>query len=405
MRFAPLIVISLPLLLAGRGEGGTQLLEDELSVPLEALENRPELRRRVLENPHAYFRWINRSFSRAVCQDFRGRLDAMPIVNLHGDAHLEQFAVTRHYAGLLDFDDTSLGPAVIDLVRFGVSLSLAARERGWTDQEENLLTTFLDAYRLGMRDSETPAPVPPHVRRLRARFENDRPRFLESVVALMQPMDPTEAAGFQRRFLRYAEAILRSRPDVEASFFGTKARGRVRSGIGSAADKKWLVRVEGATDADGDDVILEMKALRDLSGVKCVVAKLGDASRVIVGHSRLTTHRDPFLAIVPRAPDEEAAEAYWVQSWNEHYHELDVRSSLASVEELDEVVHAIGVQLGRGHVNVPSDVDRTALVQAQERALAVDEAAIRVAILELSDRIGVIWEELMRAEEPARRSE
>jgi Ser/Thr protein kinase RdoA (MazF antagonist) len=42
-------------------------------------------------------------------------------VNLHGDAHLEQFAVTDASFGLIDFDDAVGGPAVIDLLRFGVS--------------------------------------------------------------------------------------------------------------------------------------------------------------------------------------------------------------------------------------------------------------------------------------------
>ena len=43
----------------------------------------------------------------------------MPTVTLHGDPHLEQYAVTDAGRGLTDFDDASKGPAILDLVRFG----------------------------------------------------------------------------------------------------------------------------------------------------------------------------------------------------------------------------------------------------------------------------------------------
>ena len=39
---------------------------------------------------------------------------------------------------MTDFDDSSAGPAVLDMVRFGVSVRLACEERGWGDGVEVL---------------------------------------------------------------------------------------------------------------------------------------------------------------------------------------------------------------------------------------------------------------------------
>ena len=66
----------------------------------------------------------------------------MPMVRLHGDAHLEQYAFTDTAFGLDDFDNTTEGSAVIDLVRFIGSMRLVTRERGWTGDSERLTDAF-----------------------------------------------------------------------------------------------------------------------------------------------------------------------------------------------------------------------------------------------------------------------
>lgn len=86
---------------------------------------------RIVGTPHGYFRFINRQFAGRVCEMFAEDVARLPPVNLHGDAHLEQYAVTEMGYGLADFDDAAVGPAAIDLVRFGVSLRLAGEELGW----------------------------------------------------------------------------------------------------------------------------------------------------------------------------------------------------------------------------------------------------------------------------------
>ena len=54
----------------------------------------------------AYFRFVNRPWTARVCGIFADVRDA-PIVRLHGDAHVQQFAFTRDPWGLGDFDDSA----------------------------------------------------------------------------------------------------------------------------------------------------------------------------------------------------------------------------------------------------------------------------------------------------------
>ena len=54
----------------------------------------PPLLKRVISSPHGYFRFINIQFSQEVCHRFSNTLAGTPSLNLHGDAHIEQYAVT-----------------------------------------------------------------------------------------------------------------------------------------------------------------------------------------------------------------------------------------------------------------------------------------------------------------------
>ena len=73
---------------------------------------------------------MNAAFAAETCRLFADVAASLPEVNLHGDAHVEQFAVTSLGSGLTDFDDCTRGDAVIDLVRFGTSLLLDGPREG-----------------------------------------------------------------------------------------------------------------------------------------------------------------------------------------------------------------------------------------------------------------------------------
>jgi Uncharacterized protein conserved in bacteria (DUF2252) len=310
----------------------------------------PDLLRRIAASPFQYFRFTNPGFAAATCAAFEDLLPALPAVNLHGDAHLEQFAVTDASFGLADFDDAVGGPAVIDLLRFGVSLQIAAHERAWTADEA--LDRFFASYQAALEDPTTEAPAPAFVDRARQSFARDPKTFLARCDALMQPPLARDQAEAHAGLKRYVELMLEQSPELTPTFFEMKRYGRLRGGVGSALDQRFLVRIEGPTRAPDDDVILEAKELRELSSVPCVQTSLvGGRLRTIVGRARFGGNDDPFLAVIPRGPEEAPDDPpFWVGSWRADYRELDAARDLTSVSELEEVAYEVGLQLGRGHI-------------------------------------------------------
>jgi hypothetical protein len=148
----------------------------------------PEVIDRLRADPIAYFRFVNRPWIARVCDMFADEIRDVPIVRLHGDAHVEQFTVTTEAWGLDDFDDSVEGPAVIDIVRFLGSVDLVARQRGWTVNCDSLFDRFFTGYRKGLTEPEFQPSRPLIVNRLRAATQRSRPEFLNWGDILMMPM-------------------------------------------------------------------------------------------------------------------------------------------------------------------------------------------------------------------------
>ncbi len=318
----------------------------------------PDLLPRLLDSPHTYFRFINREFAAEVCHRYGGMAEALPALNLHGDAHLEQYAVGDSGRGLTDFDDSAIGPGVIDLIRFGTSVMLAARVNGWSDHEEHFVDVFFDGLRAGIAQPDERPPAPAVVERIRQGFSGDRRAILAAIDSLMDP-GAIDLDRVQAGFDLYVDAIYEEHPDLPRTFFTSKNAGRLNRGVGSALDDKYLVRVEGPTTAADDDIILEIKQVRDLSGVDCLQRQSSDAFQIMAGQSRIAYQPYSHMGYIFLNPRRATASeygsefwngtTYWVHAWVSNYLEIDITETFRSPIELEEVVYDVGVQLGRGH--------------------------------------------------------
>ena len=238
-------------------------IESKLYVSPDAYDfsENPALLERLLESPHTYFRFINQESTQAICALHRARgIAGIATVNLHGDAHLEQYLATVTNRGLTDFDAASTGPPMIDLVRFGVSVSLAAEMLGWSEQRRELLEEFVRGYRTAVEEPDTNAPVPAVVTRIRSGIRMDHAAFLAWAEQLMRDQDQI------RKRIKiggrlYLEQMRQIYPDLPDHFFEVKRGGRLRMGVGSALDRKFLFRIEGPTASPDDDLILEAKEI------------------------------------------------------------------------------------------------------------------------------------------------
>ena len=233
------------------------------------LKASPALVGRLRETPRAYFRFVSRRFTQAVCAQFRDARGGFPDVNLHGDSHLEQYAVTSLGRGLTDFDESARGPSFIDLVRFGVSLELAAREKDWPGEGRRAFGAFLDGYREALKNPDINSSSPPVVTRASDAFARDHGLALRRADAMIDA-DPVPASEIEASSREYVTQMLANRAGMPASFFTIKKAGRPTLGIGSALDEKYLFRIEGWSKEADDDQILEAKLVRPLSDVDCV---------------------------------------------------------------------------------------------------------------------------------------
>jgi len=327
----------------------------------------PELVGRIAETPHRYFRFINIAFSRVVCSQYADAMKSMPKVSLHGDAHLEQYVVTDLGRGLTDFDDSSRGPAIMDLTRFGVSIYIAARQNGWQAQARGFLAEFLRGYEAGLKQPDLVSPAPALAERFKSGFTKERAGFLKYAESVMRPIDSDPAVQkkeFDATVGQYVAYMHQHRGDLPATFFDLKRAGVLKVGIGSALDRKFLLRVQGPTGAVDDDVILELKEVRTLSDIPCVEKRHADNGSAMIPDKPSGAYQPEYHLGSVTLP----SHAYWVHEWSANYKELKVHKSLKLSEELSEVVFDVGVQLGRVHATKDGDAP-VASVERQVEAL------------------------------------
>ncbi|MCP4204057.1 MAG: DUF2252 domain-containing protein [bacterium] len=347
----------------------------------------PELLQRVVASPHRYFRFINIPFSQEVCRRYGDLIEGTPLFNLHGDAHIEQYAITDLGRGLTDFDDSSTGPALIDLLRFGTSLRVACHGHDCGDLDATY-NEFLRGYRDALEDPGTDAPEPTVARRVRGDFKYDRQRYLEWVGSVMEPMPESEKDALEAAMAPYVEAMFEQDRDLDGDFFEIVDAGYLRMGVGSALDIKYLVRVRGATDEPLDDDVLEIKEVRELEDIECIrVSQGSDPFRVLLGQTRIAYEPFGHLGYIRLQ-----GRSFWIHAWVENYKEVEIGESLVSPVELAEVAYDVGIQLGRGHSNQIGAPLDTQLRREQVRILDRDRDRLRQAVRELAELTLEAWQ-------------
>ena len=360
----------------------------------------PDLIERLRSDPFDYFRFVNRSWIARVCDVFSADLQGLPVVRLHGDAHVEQFAVTRDAWGLDDFDDSARGPAVVDIVRFLGSIDLVTRQRSWEKHRETLFDRFVEGYTRGLAEPLYLPPPPNIVRRFRAQAPVTRPAFLAWGESKMQPLADASMKAVVAGIEAVAHVVLRERPDLSPEYFRVVRAGATQSGVGSAVIPKIMVRVRGPSDDPADDELLESKKIGDLAGLHCLkVPGVQATLRIIDGSKQLGRLRYNILAAGPELVIPEVMATgerlhdWWIRSLDPSYRQVRL-ADLESMEDLAAIAYDSGVQLGSGRLQ-----DQTALLSASDRkqlsvAAAKLEKRYRQEASKLIDELLRGWREL-----------
>jgi hypothetical protein len=300
---------------------------------------------RVTARALRYFRLLARATSARTCQEFRDLRWRLPAVAVHGDAHLEQFVVTRQSYGLEDFDMSGFGPAVVDMVRYAASLHVACRDMRWACDGNAAVAAYFAAYQEAL-DHPVERRQPAVVERLRRLVPQEHETWLGWAEALMKPLPAAEEAALRDGWGRFIELMLETRPDAPP-FYRLVRVGRIEMGVGSALEPKTLVRIAGPTDAANDDVILEARITSTVIAGQCVSRPPNGGSLHVSMFATLLGSRLPqVFGFMPQQADRKAPEL-WLQSWDRGYRELSA-PDVQSQAELNELAADAGHQLA-GH--------------------------------------------------------
>jgi uncharacterized protein (DUF2252 family) len=353
---------------------------------------RPDLVAKLVATPHGYFRFVNAAFAAETCRLFSDTTARMPEVGLHGDAHVEQFAVTSLGSGLTDFDDCTRGEAVIDIVRFGTSLVLAARQKGWSAEERRFVDKFFNGYRTGLHGGSGTRRQE-LVTRMRAGFKWDHGLALRQANTLIDaaPLPRDAFADGVRQF----DELIRFGRELPAGFFDVKRIGAISMGVGSALDEKYLILFEGYTSAPDDDLIVEAKQIRDLTGNPCLRTDVG-ASRILDGQRLIAYEPFAYAAVVPHGD-----KFFWMHDWTDDYREASIASVILSPRDLLEVAQDVGLQMGRAHAKRQDGGTDKRRRHTALGSLSAIEARVRAAILQMAAQTETAWREF-REKVPAR---
>jgi hypothetical protein len=379
--------------------GGTPSALAPLRPEPDALKLAPRaLVERLRASSIDYFRFVNRQWVARVCEVFAEDLPSMQSVRLHGDAHLEQFAVTRDAWGLDDFDDSARGPALVDIARFLGSVDVALRRRNWSRSREALFDRFFAGYRRGLREPHYRPPPPTVVGRLRAHVPRSRAAFLAWGETQMQPMGEADVKAVVAGMSALGHLVHAQRPELPAGYLTVARAGWLRLGVGGALVDKILIRVQGPSADPDDDELVEAKQVQDLGGLPCLEPPptVQPALRVVAGVRQVGRLKHNILAAGPELviPEVEAQgqqlRNWWIHSWDRSYRELRV-DDLRSVQELGEIVDDAGVQLGGGALR-ENGTDPSP--QRELASLARMERRIRKESSRLVDELLLGWKEL-----------
>ena len=294
---------------------------------------------------YRYFRAVAEPSKHRTCEAFRDLRWRLPSGAVHGDAHLEQFVVTDEDFGLADFDNAGYGPAIVDLVRYAASLHLACREIEGGCDPEQAVTAYFNAYRTAL-DHPVPRHEPAIVARLRARLGREPEAWLQWADGLMQPLAYAEEERVRREWFRFVALMRETTPARPESFYRISRLGSIEIGLGSALERKMLIRIAGATDDSRDDLILEARthSLPEYRG--CVWRPTGGSLNVFMLTSLLAHPLPKVFGVLPNPGGDELPEI-WIQSWELGYRELSL-SDVRDQVDLNALATDAGTQLA-GH--------------------------------------------------------
>jgi len=245
--------------------------------------------------------------------------ESVPIVQLHGDPHIENFGLwwTEEEGlkfGLIDFEETTTGPFYLDLERFAIGLVLVSHTRGINEDRKIIRAVFksyseeifsLDSPQSSGRiDLKKSSPLVKKVwnrgkknSRLdllngygKTYINEKKERKFKTSLDLVH-FDISRIKPALDIYLKF----LPSKYKKKAEFYRIKDAVQVkRSGLGSFGNLKYRLLIEGPSKSQDDDYILE---LREAKPPALICKSDNHALRIYEAQKLIQGLTSPFLGV------------------------------------------------------------------------------------------------------------
>ncbi|MEX2015768.1 MAG: DUF2252 family protein [Candidatus Hydrogenedentales bacterium] len=331
-------------------------------------------------------------------RDYAGTDGHLPVVFTVGDVHPDNFGVMPNengapFFGINDFDEAYFAPFSWDVKRGALGFYIAAKENGFKKKGRlRIVHAFVEGYLRGLeeyaRDDREKSHEyrldnsPPMIKQLIENSHTRRKNFLEKYVDLEKGrfLPTEEIVPYTSHVSEFQEAVeaycksLDVNDDTRAGHFTVKDVAiKKGSGTASLGLERYWVLIDGPSEDNTDDLILEFKHTRPsaLAGLSPSTAHNdGKAERVVDSHRIHLVGGDPYYGTTTLRD-----ESFLVRERSPYKNDIDVADLDAG--EMEDYAEICGKVLAQSHARSDEDTG-IQTGNAEERILEAVEPGVFV---------------------------
>lgn len=349
---------------------------------------------KLKSSPFVFFRGTALLYYR----DHAGTDSHLPIVFTVGDVHPENFGVMPNengapFFGVNDFDEAYFAPFSWDVKRGAVGFYIAAHENGFNKRaRRKTVCAFVQGYLGGLeefaRDEREKTHEyrldnsPPMIKDLLEDSQIRRQKFLKKYVDVEKGrfLPTEEIVPYTSHVSEFREAVegyrksLEVEEDTRAGHFEVKDVAiKKDSGTASLGLERYWVLIDGPSEDNSDDLILEVKHTRPsaLTGLSPKSTNHdGKAERVVDSHRIHLVGGDPYYGTTKLRE-----QSFLVRERSPYKNDIDIED--LDADDMQDYAHICGRVLAQCHARSDEDTGIQA-GNAEERILESIEPAVFV---------------------------
>ncbi|TAF65427.1 MAG: DUF2252 domain-containing protein [Cytophagales bacterium] len=269
-------------------------------------------------------------------------LKTTPAVFLHGNPHIENFAILAKGAGMVDFDRSRLGPYSWDIVRFLCSLALKRTKKDKNFLSDRVVQYFVEGYQKGFSAPELPhKPLSDLLKIKKVNWEMPMSEYLKKNIKWAKKLRQNPLPNNDEWANDVLNAYLKSRNEV--SLLEHYQVQEIGQALGSLGNQRVLITLAPKDNENSQDhLLLDLKTVYQ------------DPDNELF-RSPVTHHGERMiLASQLYAPELEENMGFFTyqnqQYWGRKVptQAVKIKGNISDIRQTD-IAYCVGTQLGRGH--------------------------------------------------------